>query len=82
MSDYVKSLKVLQRIREVAGSELKLPQMCVVGDQSSGKSSVLERLTGINFPVKDGICTKAAIVVECRRDPHSARCHAQQCCMG
>lgn len=62
----MQQLRVLQRVREHAhGVELSLPQLVVVGDQSSGKSSLLTRLTGVHFPVNSGTCTKAAIVVQC-----------------
>ncbi|VUC30845.1 unnamed protein product [Clonostachys rosea] len=39
---------------------VNLPQIIVVGDQSSGKSSVLEALCHVRFPVKDGLCTRFA----------------------
>lgn len=68
MTEYLNRLRVLQDIRRIAGGELSLPQICVVGDQSSGKSSVLTQISGISFPTKSGICTKAAIVVACERD--------------
>lgn len=64
-NEYLERLQVLQKIRKEAGGELNLPQICVVGDQSSGKSSALGELTGIKFPVHSGICTKVPIVVEC-----------------
>ena len=37
-----------------------LPQLIVCGDQSSGKSSVLEAISGIPFPRKDNLCTRFA----------------------
>ncbi|KAK4459529.1 P-loop containing nucleoside triphosphate hydrolase protein [Cladorrhinum samala] len=37
-----------------------LPQLIVVGDQSSGKSSVLEAISRVRFPIKDGLCTRFA----------------------
>ncbi|XDG09727.1 hypothetical protein ABKA04_009342 [Annulohypoxylon sp. FPYF3050] len=37
-----------------------LPQIIVVGDQSSGKSSVLEAISRVRFPVNDGLCTRFA----------------------
>jgi len=42
---------------------VNLPQLIVCGDQSSGKSSVLEAISGILFPTKDNLCTRFAIEV-------------------
>ncbi|CAM9610022.1 unnamed protein product [Chrysoparadoxa australica] len=42
-------------------SEVSLPQICVMGDQSSGKSSVLEALSGIPFPRGSGLVTRCPI---------------------
>lgn len=41
----------------------------MVGDQSSGKSSLLEGLTGLPFPVASGLCTRYATQVVFRRAP-------------
>ncbi|KAL4744043.1 P-loop containing nucleoside triphosphate hydrolase protein [Aspergillus similis] len=54
-------LAKINRIRELnVGSNIHLPQLVVVGDQSSGKSSVLESLTGFAFPRAAGLCTRYA----------------------
>ncbi|KAH8588522.1 interferon-induced GTP-binding protein Mx1 [Bisporella sp. PMI_857] len=37
---------------------VSLPQLVVVGDQSSGKSSVLEGITELPFPRDSGLCTR------------------------
>lgn len=37
---------------------VQLPQLVVVGDQSSGKSSLLHALTGLPFPRSAGTCTR------------------------
>lgn len=37
---------------------ISLPQIIVCGDQSSGKSSVLEAISGVSFPVSSGLCTR------------------------
>ena len=70
---YLKILDSLSRIRDKCQGKLDLPQICVVGDQTSGKSSLLQCLTGVPFPVKSGICTRAPTVVQCRRS-NTARC--------
>lgn len=47
---------------------IDLPQLVVVGDQSSGKSSILEGLTKLTFPRDSGLCTRFATQVIFRRD--------------
>ncbi|KIX99396.1 uncharacterized protein Z520_04972 [Fonsecaea multimorphosa CBS 102226] len=43
-----------------------LPQIVVCGDTSSGKSSVLEALSGIPFPVDSTMCTRFATEIALR----------------
>ncbi|ROW06353.1 hypothetical protein VPNG_07515 [Cytospora leucostoma] len=50
-------------------SVLSLPQIVVCGDQSAGKSSVLEALTEIPFPRNDNLCTRFATEISLRREP-------------
>ena len=70
-ASYMDTLDALARmrvaLRDVCHGELSLPQLCVVGDQSSGKSSLLQCITGVDFPVKSGLCTRVPTLVECRR---------------
>lgn len=49
------------------GDYIALPQLVVVGDQSSGKSSVLEGLTNLPFPRDSGLCTRFATQITFRR---------------
>ena len=46
---------------------LDSPQIVVIGDQSSGKSSVLQAIAHVPFPIKDGLCTRFAteLVLRC-----------------
>lgn len=48
-------------------SILSLPQLVVCGDQSAGKSSVLEALTEIPFPRSNNLCTRFATEIILRR---------------
>ena len=63
---------LLQKIDKLfecnVGEYVDLPQLVVVGDQSSGKSSVLEGLTKVNFPRDSGLCTRFATKITFRRD--------------
>ncbi|KAH8435114.1 dynamin family protein [Aspergillus melleus] len=62
---------LLKKIDELfacgVGEYIDLPQLVVVGDQSSGKSSVLEGLTGLPFPRDSGLCTRFATQIIFRR---------------
>ncbi|KAL9093955.1 MAG: hypothetical protein Q9165_003878 [Trypethelium subeluteriae] len=49
------------------GEHIDLPQLVVIGDQSSGKSSVLEGLTALPFPRDSGLCTRFATQITFRR---------------
>ncbi|ROV88112.1 hypothetical protein VSDG_09370 [Cytospora chrysosperma] len=62
-------LDKIDKLRELnVGTMVSLPQLVVVGDQSSGKSSVLESLTGFSFPRAAGLCTRYATQITCRRE--------------
>ena len=54
--DFVDTLR-----REGIERDLAIPQIAVAGDQSTGKSSVLEAISGIPFPRGTGTVTKCAI---------------------
>ncbi|CAH0025033.1 unnamed protein product [Clonostachys rhizophaga] len=67
---------------------VSLPQIIVCGDQSSGKSSVLEAISGVPFPIKSTICTRFPIelvlrnapveALEVRIIPHQSRSESDQ----
>ncbi|KAL8543631.1 hypothetical protein ACS0TY_004268 [Phlomoides rotata] len=54
--DRLRHLKIMQE-------GIQLPTIVVVGDQSSGKSSVLESLAGISLPRGQGICTRVPLIM-------------------
>lgn len=63
--EYEKTLAKIEKIRTTIkdGNDINLPQITVIGDQSSGKSSLLSEISGIPFPTNSGITTKCPIVV-------------------
>ena len=58
-------LDAVDRLRNlmVMDEGIELPTIVVVGDQSSGKSSVLESLAGISLPRGQGICTRVPLIM-------------------
>ncbi|ESW31492.1 hypothetical protein PHAVU_002G242700 [Phaseolus vulgaris] len=66
--DAVENLRRLN----IAKEGIQLPSIVVVGDQSSGKSSVLESLAGISLPRGQGICTRVPLVMRLQNHPLSS----------
>ena len=67
-SDQLKLLDEIDKLRSQGISHyISLPQLIVCGDQSSGKSSSLEAISGISFPTKDNLCTRFATEVILRK---------------
>ncbi len=71
---------------------VSLPQIIVCGDQSSGKSSVLEAISGVSFPIKSNLCTRfptelvlrktAQIGVNVSIVPHHSRSEPEKVSLG
>ncbi|KAF9459501.1 P-loop containing nucleoside triphosphate hydrolase protein [Collybia nuda] len=58
-------LALLKQLRATgAEGELQLPRIIVIGNQSAGKSSVVEAISGISVPRDAGTCTRCPM--ECR----------------
>jgi interferon-induced GTP-binding protein Mx1 len=78
-----KDLKVwlgfLNEIRRISvDQEFEIPQIAVIGDQSSGKSSLLNSLTGIPFPRGTGLVTRCPTVIAMENIANnSAEWHAE-----
>ncbi|KAK4184168.1 P-loop containing nucleoside triphosphate hydrolase protein [Podospora australis] len=62
-------LDLIDKLQFAQLENVKLPQIVVVGDQSAGKSSVLEAITGTPFPRDAGACTRFATEIRLRRSP-------------
>lgn len=50
-------------------TEFSIAQLVIVGDQSAGKSSLLQSLTDIPFPVAGRLCTRFPTRIVSRRTP-------------
>lgn len=66
--DHRNLLDIIDSLRAQGVSRyIDLPEIIVCGDQSAGKSSVLEAISGVPFPTKDGLCTRFATELVLRR---------------
>ncbi|KAK3311610.1 P-loop containing nucleoside triphosphate hydrolase protein [Chaetomium strumarium] len=66
-------LDTIDDLRKIhVGDIVNLPQIIVVGDQSSGKSSVLEAISRVRFPVDGDLCTRFATELVLRRASETA----------
>jgi GTPase SAR1 family protein len=65
-------LDLIETLQFAQLDNVKLPQIVVVGDQSAGKSSVLEAITGTPFPRDAGACTRFATEIRLRRSAESS----------
>ena len=69
--DYREILAKIETVRKTIGKnkyQISLPQITVIGDQSSGKSSLLSEISGVSFPNNSGITTKCPAVVYTKYD--------------
>lgn len=66
MDQLIPIINKLQDVFNAVGSEsIELPQITVIGSQSSGKSSVLENIVGRDFlPRGTGIVTRRPLVLQ------------------
>ena len=55
--------KVLTHLHSSVQSDIDLPMVAVIGNQSVGKSSLIESISDIILPRSSGTCTKYAISV-------------------
>ncbi|NWW46957.1 MX protein, partial [Pedionomus torquatus] len=72
--DLIDSLRALGIEKDLA-----LPAIAVIGDQSSGKSSVLEALSGIALPRGSGIVTRCPLELKLKRIPATQPWKGKMC---
>lgn len=77
MAELSKKLGLLERVRHVCQAvQIPLPGVVVVGEQSAGKSSLLENISGIQFPRAQNTCTRMPCVLTMLTDPSATEPHA------
>ena len=64
-------LDKIDKVKHVLGKgdhkiDFQLPSIVVLGDQSSGKSSVLESICRITLPKGEGLVTRCPLVIQLR----------------
>ncbi|KAJ9139231.1 Interferon-induced GTP-binding protein MxB [Coniochaeta hoffmannii] len=65
-------LDTLSKLRRELGGSTKAPKIVVVGNQSAGKTSILEAISGIKFAAKDGKGTRIATQLNLRKAPFAS----------
>jgi hypothetical protein len=69
-AEHEETLNVIDILRSQGISRyVGLPQLMVCCDQSSGKSSILETISGLRSPTKDASCTRFTAEMILRRGP-------------
>ena len=77
-------IELIDRLRAIGlGNQIPLPQVVVIGIQSSGKSSVLETISGVPFPRGTGKCLVSLnrLLVGCRTTPRRQSGHFDDFCL-
>ncbi|KAL5001869.1 P-loop containing nucleoside triphosphate hydrolase protein [Aspergillus recurvatus] len=62
MTNLVKKIKDLRHLG-IEDSHITLPKICVIGDQSTGKSSLIEGMSEIKVPRSSGTCTRCPMEI-------------------
>ncbi|KAL4873018.1 hypothetical protein BDV12DRAFT_209663 [Aspergillus spectabilis] len=76
MSTLVKKIQDLRHIG-IEDSQITLPKICVIGDQSTGKSSLVEGMSQIKVPRSAGTCTRCPMEINLSESEPGQpwRCH-------
>lgn len=70
MKTLVKKIQELRHLG-IEDSDIALPRICVVGDQSTGKSSLIEGMSDIKVPRSSGTCTRCPMEINLTEgEPH------------
>lgn len=69
-------VKKIQDLRHlgIEDSKIALPKICVVGDQSTGKSSLIEGMSEIKVPRSAGTCTRCPMEINLSESDQPWKC--------
>lgn len=73
MKNLVKKIQDLSHLG-IEDSKIMLPKICVVGDQSTGKSSLIEGISEIKVPRSEGTCTRCPLEINLAESDDDWRC--------
>ncbi|KAF3037123.1 hypothetical protein E8E12_007575 [Didymella heteroderae] len=65
-ANVIEALKIVSKLEklELDKQEISMPKCIVLGQQSTGKSSVIEAISGIKTPRDTGTCTRCPLFIE------------------
>ncbi|MCJ1430767.1 hypothetical protein MMC27_000117 [Xylographa pallens] len=68
--DSYRLIQAIQKLKHLGVEDfgISLPKICVVGDQSTGKSSLIEAISEIKVPRDTGTCTRCPIEINLSED--------------
>lgn len=73
MKNLVKKIQDLSHLG-IEDSKIMLPKICVVGDQSTGKSSLIEGISEIKVPRSEGTCTRCPLEINLTENDEAWKC--------
>lgn len=69
--NFVNIVKLIDQFDEIdrlthGMPDITVPRIVVIGDQSKGKSSMLESMSGVDLPLGVGTCTRVPVILQLR----------------
>ncbi|CAG7927296.1 unnamed protein product [Penicillium olsonii] len=73
MKSLMKKIQDLSHLG-IEDQQITLPKICVVGDQSTGKSSLIEAISEIQVPRAEGTCTRCPLEINLTQSEEPWKC--------
>jgi predicted transport protein len=73
MKNLIKKIQDLSHLG-IEDRKITLPKICVVGDQSTGKSSLIEGISEIKVPREEGTCTRCPLEINLSQSDEPWKC--------